>query len=154
MMTMKPAAVLAGLADHPVTNAEYAAFVAAGGDPDWEPFWPEHDAPAVRVSYHDARTYCAWAGVRLPTDAEWQTWMDALPPDDPRRLVDDRSVWEWTASAWGGEPDTPAARRVVRGGSWHNACLNARAAYRFGHYPDYRNLNVGFRVVRGRHDDN
>jgi formylglycine-generating enzyme required for sulfatase activity len=66
----------------PVTNAEYAVFLAATGH---EPprFWSDprfnHPLqPVVGVSWYDAVSYCDWLNgavggrVRLPTEAEWE----------------------------------------------------------------------------------
>ena len=39
----------------------------------------------------------------------------------------------------------------MRGGSWNNDQVNARASYRNNNAPDNRNNNVGLRVVRSSH---
>ncbi len=73
-----PVAVGAFLLERlPVTNARYAAFVAATGElaPAWwagrQPPADRQDHPVVGVSLAQARRYAAWAGRRLPTTLEW-----------------------------------------------------------------------------------
>ena len=86
---------------HEVTNAMFARFAAASGhvsDPErsgfgwaWDGKWSQvpgadwrhpagpdssieglADHPAVQASARDAAAFCAWYGLRLPGDAEWE----------------------------------------------------------------------------------
>ena len=57
------------------------------------------------------------------------------------------NVWEWCVDARDGKPDEDKVSRVLRGGSWYDDHVNARATYRLGLDPDYRYGNFGFRVV-------
>jgi len=59
---------------HDVTVAEYKAFCQATGRamadaPSWG--WQD-EHPVVNVTWDDAAAYAAWAGVSLPTEAQWE----------------------------------------------------------------------------------
>jgi formylglycine-generating enzyme required for sulfatase activity len=61
-----------------VTNTRYAQCVADGGCPEPAGNLEEYtdpnkrDHPVIYVTWEQANTYCAWAGRRLPTEAEWE----------------------------------------------------------------------------------
>ncbi len=112
------------IADAEVTQAQFAAFIAA--KPEWAPSardtliaagkadsdyladWsgkpPVPSDPVTGVSWYAAQAYAAWATasglgggrkVALPDDAQWEAAARAQGGSLPGQ-----NEWEWTASAW------------------------------------------------------
>jgi len=146
-----------------VTNAEYRDFVKAGGKAPahwkdgklrrferWVPIPP--DEPVMHVSWHDAQAYCAWAGRRLPTEAEWEC--AALAGLEGMLGV----VWQWTASTFLPYPgfvrdpykeySEPwfGTHKVLRGGSFATPKGEARVRFRNFYTPERCDIFAGFRT--------
>lgn len=93
-----------------VTEAEYAEFLDALGDPVG-PRDPQR--PATNISFARARAYAAWAGGRLPTEDEWQ-----LAATIPGFVRLSPAVWNWTESEFS---DGRSRFVMLKGGSSHQS---------------------------------
>jgi len=75
----QPAEVAKGLwlGQTEVTVAAWRRYVkAVGGEMPPAPFfnegWLNERQPIVNISWNDAQSYCRWAGMRLPSEVEWE----------------------------------------------------------------------------------
>ena len=62
---------------YPVTNAEYERFLKENPDMKEPDYWGDRqynrpEQPVVGVSWHDAKKFADWAGLDLPSEAQWE----------------------------------------------------------------------------------
>lgn len=116
----------------------------------WQPL--DEALPACHLTLFEAEAWCAWAGRRLPNEAEWER--AAVQHADRFAWG---AVWEWTSSPFqpypGFEPhpyrDYSApwfgTRQVLRGASFATQPRMRHARYRNYFSPERNDVFAGFR---------
>ena len=177
------------IAKYAVTNKEYHAFIKDIGHPhpvQWNPqenppfgsgleYWP-----VTGVTFDDTLAYCRWAGLRLPTDEEWEVaargteallypWGNHFDPD---RCNTSESHWnrlipvdeldeensspfgcaQLVGNCWEWVRPTKLEQAMMRGGAFDDNCKFSGIIPLSILDTDVSHVqnNLGFRVVTSR----
>jgi iron(II)-dependent oxidoreductase len=151
----------------PVTNADFAAFLAEeGGEP---PLYWERDGaggwvrtamghavdldpglPAVHVDFEQAAAFAGWAGKRLPTEAEWEAAATAADPS--RANLDQLAFGCAPAGAYADAASACGAVQMLGDvWEWTVSEFTGYPGFRAFPYREYSEefFDSGYRVLRG-----
>lgn len=163
----------------PVTHRDYLRFVVATGAAR-PATWPTRgrvpdrylSLPVSGVSYREAAAFAAWAGKRLPTEAEWERaaqgpeqrsypYGEAFDParvqTDPRRFAPvgsfpagatSEGIHDLTGNGWEWTATAEGPAQVIRGGIDPERPRSGSAHHRAVLRVDARDRGVTFRCAR------
>ena len=172
---------------YPVTNRQYALYLKANPDAREPEYWGDREyngesQPVVGVSWDEARDFAQWAGLALPSEAQWELacragtttrfytgdadedlaragWYtdnsgDRLHPVGEKE-PNAYGLYDMHGNVWEWTIDKfGGASRVIRGGAFIDPAELCRSAYRYFIHPSNRIPDLGFRLVLlpGRQD--
>ncbi len=166
------------ISSHPVSQRLYQNFINAGGytQPEWwsaigwqwlqdaqiskplhwQIFGQDLNCPVCGINWYEAQAYAKFAGMRLPTESEWEKAANYLGD----RLIMKNQVWEWTTTLFHPYPNFlpfPYAgysstyfddqHYVLKGGSWASSFPTLRSPFRNWYQPHVRQIFAGLRCV-------
>lgn len=122
------------------------------------------EAAAVHINLDDARSYCLWAGRRLPTEAEWELAATSAAFASEYESNSDQflwgEVWEWTSTVFAPYPGFVAhpyqdysepwfgTRQVLRGACIATQPMMKNPKYRNYFTPERTDIYAGFRTCK------
>ena len=128
------------MARYPITNAQYQAFIDAGGYRDerwWKNLqrpdpegarWSQPNRPRTNVDWYEAVAFCRWLSaqlgyeVRLPTEEEWER---AARGREGRE-------YPWGSTYESGRANVNETRSDARVGEWNLGQTTAAGVYQHG----------------------
>jgi formylglycine-generating enzyme required for sulfatase activity len=171
------------LARYPVTNAQYKKYLDANPQARKPEYWDNErfnqpEQPVVGVNAEEAEAYCRWAGLRLPTEWEWEKgargtdgkpypWGREKPTKELANFngnvghptpvgsypkgASPYGLMDMAGNVWEWTASIYKEGepwRTLRGGSFVYGADYLRAAFRFDFRPDDRYHDFGFRCAQ------
>lgn len=171
------------LARYPLTNAQYKKYLDANPQAKKPEYWDNErfnqpEQPVVGVNAEEAGAYCQWAGLRLPTEWEWEKgargtdgrpypWGKMKPREELANFnmnvghptpagsypkgASPYGLMDMAGNVWEWTASRYKERepwRTLRGGSFYNDGGYLLAPYRFYERPAYCGHSFGFRCAQ------